>query len=289
MPLWTCDFESSRDAERHELKKLIKTINTRALEARASHLRQGIPCSIPPFNATSPPTALRVYIIRSEVATLMFLEKTCFEKTPFNVVGSLDSPGESHVGASAQESCIDFVQSEMRTSGPFSSLEEHYTCSRSIQLILNPIVQEEMYSQDAVDAYLIHRYLIDLVPRVYLQHTDDKGDHILMDEHFNITGIIDWEWAYTASPAHAFHSPIGFYQLQTFTAVATTCAMMRLFLHNCLRKGVHRFLACFVRNGRLQHRFNFCCGVDKGLEWDEWKIGALQRYKDDPGLQLLFD
>lgn len=62
----------------------------------------------------------------------------------------------------------------MRTSGPFSSLEEHYTCSRSIQLILNPIVQEEMYSQDAVDAYLIHRYLIDLVPRVYLQFYDER-------------------------------------------------------------------------------------------------------------------
>lgn len=27
--------------------------------------------------------------------------------------------------------------------------------------------------------------------KFYLKHTDDKGDHILVDEHFNITDIID--------------------------------------------------------------------------------------------------
>lgn len=37
---------------------------------------------------------------------------------------------------------------------------------------------------------------------------DDKGDHILVDENFNITGIIDWELAHTASPAYAFNSPV---------------------------------------------------------------------------------
>lgn len=67
-------------------------------------------------------------------------------------------------------------------------------------------------------------------------------------------------------------------------------------------------LAQFVRNGRLQHRFAFCCGydlvdwegflglfrglreavgVDDGLEWAEWKAIALLRYKDDAKLQLL--
>ncbi|VTO89520.1 unnamed protein product [Fusarium graminearum] len=94
-----------------ELRNLIDKIDTRALEARASHLRHGIPCSIPSLqynratrtsvmggmnyhidvrfddgiiwiarirriNATSPPPALRDYILRSEVATLLFLDKT---------------------------------------------------------------------------------------------------------------------------------------------------------------------------------------------------------------------
>ncbi|WXC44728.1 hypothetical protein QX201_004464 [Fusarium graminearum] len=186
------------------------------------------------INATSPPPALRDYILRSEAATLLFLDKTAipapkvhdfalenpnpkqpcriwfhldgqvmdqladtfveFQKYPFDLLGSLDSPGGSQVGA-----------------GPFSSLQEYH--ASSIQLILDLIVRDEMYSQQAVDACLIHQYLIDLVPHIlpavhvdeefYLKHADDKGYHILVHEHFTITGIIDWEWAHTASPAHA--------------------------------------------------------------------------------------
>ncbi|KAI1806889.1 hypothetical protein F4811DRAFT_508491 [Daldinia bambusicola] len=98
-------------AEAEELTELINKINVPALAARASSLRGGIPCSIPPlqydretrssvmggmnyhieicfddgikwiarvcrFNATSSPTSLRNYIIQSEVATLKFLERT---------------------------------------------------------------------------------------------------------------------------------------------------------------------------------------------------------------------
>ena len=120
------------------------------------------------FNATSPPPALRDHIIRSEVATLMFLEKTevpapkvhdfalegpdnpvgigfiLMDKIPgqslrwsiatteqrekvmsqladtfvelrnypFDLLCSLDNPGESHVDAFARESFTDFVESE---------------------------------------------------------------------------------------------------------------------------------------------------------------------------------
>lgn len=38
--------------------------------------------------------------------------------------------------------------------------------------------------------------------KFYLKHTDDKGDHTVFNDDFNITGIIDWEWAYTALPVH---------------------------------------------------------------------------------------
>ncbi|EEU37153.1 uncharacterized protein NECHADRAFT_37196 [Fusarium vanettenii 77-13-4] len=324
------------------------------------------------FNATSPPAALRDYIIQSEVATLRFLEQTAvpapkvydfalehpsnpvgvgfilmdklpgrslrwsiatqeqrnkvmdqladtfieLHKSPFDLLGSLDSPGESHVGAFARESLTNLVDSEMRAIGPFSSLQEYHIAS--IQLILDLIIQEEMYSQQAVDAYLIHRYLLDLVPRVlpsafddnkfYLKHGDDKGDHILVDESFNITGIIDWEWAHTASPAHAFNSPIGFLPVADFYRGENNLGSDEVIFARLLEEKGHQDLARFVRNGRLQHRFAFCCGydladwdgflglfrglrdavdVDGGLEWSEWKAVALQRYQNDPGLQLL--
>ncbi|KAF4448495.1 Protein kinase-like domain protein [Fusarium austroafricanum] len=397
-----------QDAERRELTKLIKRINTDALEARASNLRQGMSCSVPPlqydratqrsvmggmnyhievrfsdgitwiarirrFNATSPPPALRDYIIRSEVATLKFLEKTNvpapkvydfaleepdnpvgvgfilmeklpgksllwslaneqqrekvisqltdtfveLQKHPFDLLGSLDSPGGCHVGAFAREEPTNFEQSEMRTTGPFSSEEEYHLAS--IQLILDLILRDEMYSQRPVDAYLIHRYLIDIVPHVlpsvhdekfYLKHADDKGDHILVDEEYNITGIIDWEWAHTASPSRAFSFPVGFLDVLKFYRGDNDLSHYEVAFARFLEQKGHLDLARYVWNGRLQHRFAFCCGgdledwdgflglfrglrdavgVDEGLEWHEWKDSALQRYKDDAGLQLLLN
>ncbi|KAH8169879.1 phosphotransferase enzyme family protein [Sarocladium implicatum] len=397
----------AQDAERRELTKLINMIDTRGLEARATHLRHGIACYAHPlqydsakrssvmeginyhievrfedgitwiarirrFNAGSPPPALRDYIVKSEVATLKFLEKTSIpaprvhdfalehpdnhvgvgfilmdklpgkflrwpiatqqqkrrvmaqladtfvelHKYPLDLLGSLDDPGGTHIGAFARPSLTDSVGSEMRPIGPFSNLEEYHTSD--IRLILDLIVREEMYSQQAVNAFLTHRYLLDLVPRVlpatagddkfYLQQADDKGDHILVDEDYNITGIIDWEWALTASPAHAFNSPLGFLPVgDLYDGKNDLCEDEVAFARLLEEKG-RGDLARYVWNGRLQHRFAFCCGydladwdgflglfrglrdaagVDEGLEWDEWKTVALQRYQDDPRLQLL--
>lgn len=399
---------AAREAEEDELTKLIEKINTPTLAARASHLRQGIPCSIPPlqydratrssvmggmnyhievcfddgivwiarirrFNATSPPAALRDYIIQSEVATLKFLERTSvpapkvfdfalehadnavgvgyilmeklpgsslrwsiatqdqrkkvmdqladtfiqLRKYPFDLLGSLDRPGYSHIGAFARESLTDFTKSEMRTMGPFSSLAEFHLSE--LRLILDLIIREEIYSQQPVDAYLIHRFLVDLLPSVlsspapdgqqfYLKHADDKGDHILVDEDFNITGIIDWEWAHTAPPTHAFNSPIGFLPVADFYAGANSLGDDEITFAGLLEEKGRRDLAEFVWNGRLQHRFAFCCGydladwdgflglfqglrdavkVDNGVRWDDWKTAALHRYREDTGLLLL--
>ncbi|TWU73477.1 hypothetical protein ED733_000351 [Metarhizium rileyi] len=381
---------ASRDAEERELTDLIMKVNTRALEARASYLRQGVPCSIPTLkynretrssvmggmnyhievrfedgvvwiarirrrNATSPPAALRDYIIQSEVATLMFLKHTKvpapevydfsletpnntvgvsyilmqklpgkslrwsmanqeqrrkvmsqladtfieLHKYPLPLLGSLDSPSKSHVGAYAREPLTNFVNPKICNTRPFSSLREYYVSS--IQLILDLIVQDEIYSQQAVDAYLIHRFLIDLVPLVlpsgpkdnkfYLKHADDKGDHILVDEQFNITGIIDGEWAHTA-PA----------------SLANSLGDDEIAFAQLLEAKGYQDLAQSVWRGRLQHRFLFCSGyeltdwdgfvglfqglreaiaVDDGLEWNDWKTIALDRYKDDAGLKLV--
>lgn len=60
-----------------------------------------------------------------------------------------------------------------------------------------------------MNAYLIFKYLRDLAESgrwnafesnfddgpFFLKHMDDKGDHILVDDEYNITGIIDWIYA----------------------------------------------------------------------------------------------
>ncbi|KAI3339470.1 hypothetical protein F4824DRAFT_455494 [Ustulina deusta] len=402
---------AARAAEADELTGLIKRIDTAALGARASCLRDGMPCSIPPlhhgranrssvmggmnyhvticfddgvewiarirrFNATSPPPVLRDYIVQSEVATLKFLEHTAvpapkvfdfalegadnpvgvgyilmeklpgkslrwdhtvtqeqktrmmgqlaeifieLKKYPFDSLGSLVNPDRPRVGAFARESLTDFEQSTMRTMGPLSSWEKYH--ESSLRMILDLIARGELFSQQAVDAYLIHRFLIDLVPSVlsksaqddqkyYLKHADDKGDHLLVDGDFNITGIIDWEWAHTAPPSHAFNSPVGLLPVGEFYRGVNDLGEDETTFARLLEGKGHSDLARSVLNGRLQHRFNFCCGydladwkgflglfqglrdavkVDNGIDWDDWKSAALRRYSDDGGLQLLLD
>ena len=250
--------------------------------------------------------------IMSQLADV-FIE---LRKYPFGLLGSFDRPGDTHVGPYARELLTDFTETGMRALGPFSSLEEYH--ESSLRLILDLIIREEIYSQRAVDAYLIHRFLIDLIPSIlpserespkyYLKHGDDKGDHLLIDEDFNITGIIDWEWAHTASPAHAFKSPIGFLPVGDFYKGIDTLGEDESVFAQLLEDKGHGELAGFVRRGRLQHWFTFCCGydlvdwsgflglfrglrdaakVDEGLDWGEWKAIALRRYGEDAGLRLL--
>ncbi|OAR01098.1 hypothetical protein LLEC1_05447 [Akanthomyces lecanii] len=398
---------AARQAEECELARLINKIDTAALEARATRLRQGMRCTIEPlhydrtrrstvmggmnyhveirfedgivwlarirrFNATSPPPPVRDYIIESEVATLLFLEKTGvpapkmydyaleqpgnpvgvgfilmeklagkslrwslaneqqrqkvidqisdilieLRKYPFPELGSLIKPGQLRVGPFAQESLTNVLQSGIHTIGPFRSMEDYH--ESSLSMLIYRIIQEEAYTEQAVDAYLVHRFLLDLVPLVtppsstndefYLKHADDKGDHILVDEEFNITGIVDWEWAHTAPASIAFNSPVALLPVADFYGGNNRPGQDELLLARLYKQKGQEELAQIVQNGRLQHRFAFCCGydfgdwdgflglfsglrqavgVDAGMEWNEWKAVALDRYKDEPDLQVL--
>ncbi|KAI1102469.1 hypothetical protein F4804DRAFT_312893 [Jackrogersella minutella] len=239
-------------------------------------------------------------------------------KYPFDLIGSLDHQGDCHVAALAREALTDFENSGMRTMGPFSSIKEYY--ESEIKLILDLILRQELYSKHAVDAYLTHRYLFDLIPLVssssvqsdqnfYLKHADDKGDHILVDEEFNITGIIDWEWAHTAPSSLAFNSPIGLLPVGEFYEGVNNLGHDENIFVRILEGKGHGYLADCVRNGRLQHRFSFCKGYelsmdwdgflglfqglrdavekDSGVDWETWRAATLHRYREDDGLQIL--
>ncbi|WWC60074.1 uncharacterized protein I303_102637 [Kwoniella dejecticola CBS 10117] len=43
----------------------------------------------------------------------------------------------------------------------------------------------------------------------YIKHDDDRYDHIRADASGTVTGVIDWEWAYTTNKEEAFSSPTG--------------------------------------------------------------------------------
>ncbi|KUL84327.1 hypothetical protein ZTR_06280 [Talaromyces verruculosus] len=125
------------------------------------------------------------------------------QRFSFNLMGSFDRPGTEH-------------DPRMLPMGPFTSSEEYFIAS--IQLTVDLIMREECFTPQAIDAYLIHRFLLDSVPkdilshrddgRFYLRHADNKGDHIFLDDDYDITGILDWEWAHTDTKSAAFNSPV---------------------------------------------------------------------------------
>ncbi|RJE25724.1 hypothetical protein PHISCL_01912 [Aspergillus sclerotialis] len=208
-------------------------------------------------------------------------------KHPFEKMGSLDSPGSSHLGVFAQESLTDFGKdSRMSSLGPYTSPQDYHTAS--IQLTLDIILRDELYSHRPIDGYLIHRFLLDLVPSVlpsdesnlfFLKHADDKGDHILVGEEFNVTGIFDWEWAYTAPGALAFNSPIMLLPVAQFYDGANNIGEQEEVFAQIFEAKGHPNLASIVRKGRIQHRFAFCCRYDLWNDWDGFQ-GLFQGLRD---------
>lgn len=73
----------------------------------------------------------------------------------------------------------------------------------------------------------------------YLKHYDDKGDHILVDDEHNITGVIDWEFASAEAKELAFSSPCMMWPVGDFFDGS-----------NALAEDEERFAAIFERRGR---------------------------------------
>ncbi|KAI0551354.1 hypothetical protein F4679DRAFT_593506 [Xylaria curta] len=80
------------------------------------------------------------------------------------------------------------------------------------------IADGQLFSTYSLDAYLMFKYLEEQVKTgrwlgkwqdlhsgpFFLKHMDDKGDHILIDDDFQITGIIDWTFARIVPAYEAF-------------------------------------------------------------------------------------
>ncbi|KAH7304672.1 hypothetical protein B0I35DRAFT_382249 [Stachybotrys elegans] len=96
--------------------------------------------------------------------------------------------------------------------GPFHSPREYFTSVAESHIEL--IADGQLYPEYPKEACLFYRLLrdqaaavlspIEMDHRFFLKHVDDKGDHILVDEDYNITGIIDWQFARFVPASEAF-------------------------------------------------------------------------------------
>ncbi|TFK51545.1 hypothetical protein OE88DRAFT_1560816 [Heliocybe sulcata] len=240
---------------------------------------------------------------------------------PFPLIGCLANPGDPSVGPLLADNTADAVDGELDLVGPFSSWTKYQIAIIDRQLDL--ISHREAYPRDSVEAYLVHRYLRDYIatyspfqdldrPAFFLRHMDDKGDHILIDDDGNITGIIDWEWAQTTCEAQAFCAPFFLLDIVSYYDGSNELSEYEeVFAEVLEEKGSHD-LAAHVRNGRLQHRLLHCIAGDiddrvwfpnlfAGLlaalqgrnaedpkkMWLEWKASALDKYQHEERLRNL--
>ncbi|KAB8210694.1 hypothetical protein BDV34DRAFT_209340 [Aspergillus parasiticus] len=228
------------------------------------------------------------------------------ESLPFDNMGSLDRPGTDHIGPFARESLTHYIRSQMLTLGPYTNYRDYLRAS--IELNMDLIMKGESYARREIDAFLVHRFLSDCIPEVLLYHSfddglfylrpaDDKGDHILIDDDYDIMGIVDWEWAYTESKSAAFKSPIMLLPVADFYNGVNCIGEDEVSFANILEQKGHKGLAEI-----------FCCGYDfadwegflslfQGLRkalkkdadlgWVDWKQKALERYSGDEQLEAL--
>ncbi|KAK6540829.1 hypothetical protein TWF694_008217 [Orbilia ellipsospora] len=232
---------------------------------------------------------------------------------PFKVSGSIlnsSTPGGPLIGGFAQSQTF---ASPNEPIGPFTNLEQ--AASAIIRHQQEMLISCEVDSLP-VDMYLSHLWRLEALGSLkggssdvfYLKHFDDKGDHLLVDENFNITAVIDWEFASTEIEGLAFSSPCMMWPVGDFYDGKNVLSdEEREFTEILEKKGYHH-LSKLVRDGRKFQRFFFFLGggaaeeleefknLFQGLResfltegdilnsYEDWKAEMILKYKDDEGL-----
>jgi hypothetical protein len=94
----------------------------------------------------------------------------------------------------------------------------------------------------------------------YLKHPDDKGDHIFVDDSFNIAGIIDWEWTQTVPSEDAFTSPCMMWLVGRFYERPNELSDEEVrFADIFCERGRDDLAQCVVHSRKVQ-RFSFAVG-----------------------------
>lgn len=197
------------------------------------------------------------------------------EAHPFQLSGSLSSkvPGSTagtsviqiEVGSFAQVQCFETPE---RGLGPFKTLETAYTAI--IRQQMQTLATHEVSSLP-LDNYLTFLWRLKVLPDLiagsaslegpfYLKHFDDKGNHILVDEDYNITAIIDWEFASTESKELAFSSPCMMWPVGEFYDGDNHLAEAELQFAAIFDARGREDIGDLVRQGRRWQRFLFFLG-----------------------------
>lgn len=173
----------------------------------------------------------------------------------------MNSEGHIVVGRSAQ---VELFVDPDNSLGPFATTME--AMEQAVALYLDMCSSGELGTTCANELFLTLKWRLQLCEHMsgtgasaqfYLKHVDDKGDHLLVDDDFNITGIIDWEMASVEAEGLAFSSPCMLWPVQQFYEGVNLLSPEEQWLAAALVKKDQPHLAGLVRSGRLQQRLWF--------------------------------
>ncbi|WVW80450.1 hypothetical protein I302_102432 [Kwoniella bestiolae CBS 10118] len=206
--------------------------------------------------------------------------------------------------------------------GPFVANRERYLAQ--INIALSHIAEGLLCLAHPLDGYLWHlqlRELVDASPELarrsengYVKHSDEKGDHLLVDEEGRIVSIVDWESAYVTTKEEAFSSPSFMYEDGTPNP-DTRLTPAEEVLAECYENLGRQDLADIVRNGKIYKSLDGIGSFYRGdrsqldvLEafdtvddvlppsfqpplkiGSEWRLYLIERYKDDISLRHIIE
>lgn len=163
--------------------------------------------------------------------------------------------------------------------GPFKTPQEYYSSVADMHIQL--ISDGQIYPKYPKEAYIFYRLLKEqavsaladtpspALSGFFLKHVDDKGDHILVDEEYNITGIIDWQFARFVPACEAFGPSLFTADLSTLydgtVGLSSDDRLLAAYLAD--QEGDGSGLGELANGNELARRFQF--GLASGLARDE--------------------
>ncbi|KAI9748531.1 MAG: Sulfate permease 2, partial [Chaenotheca gracillima] len=256
-----------------------------------------------PFNAhqTSLEQKERVF---SGVADILIE----LSKHPLPKAGSLilRADAELEVGPTASNRFV-----ALGLYGPFGSATEYFVSITEQYLDL--IADGQLYPSYAVESFLIYRFLEENLHRLasgeldgqfYLKHVDDKGDHLLVDEQGNVTGIIDWQFARSVPACEAFGPSLFTSDLDSLYSSNSGITQDDQRLAKMARSRGAEMIAGFLGGNEMARRFHLglASGMTRAEVWEmikglhaafsssppssleEWKQDAMKKCGQDPRL-----
>ncbi|KAF5392993.1 hypothetical protein D9757_001147 [Collybiopsis confluens] len=189
--------------------------------------------------------------------------------------------------------------------GPFQSSAHRYLAQ--MDHVLKHYEQSDQFSDAGISTYVAHLWLRGLIQDTdigsdgptFLKHADDKGDQIIIGTDAKLVGLVDWEWASTASKGEAFAAPLAPVHIDSFFSCSNDLSsneekLLRTFadLAECVLKGkVYQRLPMLIGQEPDLAQIHAC---EHGLTGkrgtgptiDEWVERLIKhRYKDVSVLQ----